>query len=93
VSEIYPLRASGEWAGTKCPVETCKKYARFVVIPVGQPDESKGTCANHLAAFTRTAHLLTGKAVVTQEVPGNWPRELIITGDQLALLRSGTTAG
>lgn len=87
---VYPLRAAGEYAGTKCPVRTCKKYARFVAIPMGMPDEAKGSCAIHLAAFVRTMQLLTGQPVVVQEVPGNWPRELIITQDQLALLGSGT---
>lgn len=87
---IYPLRASGDWAGTKCPVRVCKKYCRFVVMPMGKPDAARGTCAIHLAAFTRTIQLLTGLSTVTQEVPGNWPRELIITEDELALLGSGT---
>lgn len=90
--EVYPLRAPGAYAGTKCPVKVCKKYARFVVMPVGKPDAARGTCAIHLAAFIRTMQLLTGQAAVVQEVPGNWPRELIITEDDLlALLGSGTT--
>ena len=88
--EMYPLRAAGEYAGTKCPVRVCKKYARFVAIPMGKPDAAKGACAIHLAAFVRTMQLLTGLPVVVQEVPGNWPRELIITEDQLAILGSGT---
>ncbi len=85
---VYPLRASGEYAGTKCQLKNCPKYARFLAIPMGQPDDARAMCANHVAAFIRTMHLLTGKSVVIQEVPGKWGRELIIAEDQLALLRT-----
>lgn len=90
MSETYPLRAPGDYAGTKCQLKVCPKYSRFLVFPTEKPDDAKAVCAIHLAAVVRTMHLLTGQAVIIQEIPGNWGRELIVADNQLALL--GTPA-
>ena len=86
----YPLRAAGDYAGTKCPVKTCTRYARFVVTPLGADGQASGTCAHHLAVISRTLMLITSRALVTQEVPGNWGKELVLADGVIGRLGNST---
>ena len=81
MSEVYPLRASGEYAGTYCIVNGCPSYARVVLSVMGEPGTAKAVCARHLPVMVRTLLLTARKALVVQAVPGNWGRELVVTPD------------
>jgi len=86
-SAVYPLRASGEYAGTKCPVKKCTNYARFVLVPMGVPGGAVSTCGQHMSVSTRTLQLLHERPVVVQEVPGNWGRDLVLVDGAIARLQ------
>jgi hypothetical protein len=83
MAEIYPRRASGEWAGTFCTVKRCPKYARFVVSPYGRIDGRTGACGLHLAPVARAVHIRTGLPAIVQEVPGNWRKEAIVIDGEM----------
>lgn len=89
MAETYPLRASGEYAGTKCPVKTCTHYARFLLTPVGADNQRSATCATHLAVTARTLTLLTSQPLLIQEVPGKWSNELVLVDGVVARLQAG----
>jgi hypothetical protein len=83
MAEIYPRRASGDWAGTFCTVTKCPKYARFLVVPYGRVDGKTGACGGHLAPVVRAVHVKTGLPAVVQEIPGNWRKEAIVIDGEM----------
>lgn len=83
MSEIYPRRASGEWAGAYCTVKRCPRYARFVVIPYGRADGKKGACGAHVGPVLRAVHVQTWLPAIVQEVPGAWRKEAIVIDGEM----------
>jgi hypothetical protein len=73
MSEIYPMRAPGEYAGTGCDVKSCPRYARWYLTPY-QMGEVKPilTCGTHLGVSLKGLRYQHQKAIVIQEIPGNW---------------------
>lgn len=70
MAEIYPVRASGEYAGTWCDVKTCKNYARFLLSPMGLTNGKVKVCGHHVSPAIRGLIAQYNRAVVHQEIPG-----------------------
>lgn len=83
MGEVYPLRASGEWAGTWCIVKKCPQYARFVVQPYGRIDGKTGVCGTHLPPAIRTVQIKYGVPAIVQEVPGPRRSESIVEDGEM----------
>lgn len=87
MAEIYPLRGSGEFAGSWCDVKTCKNYARFLLSPIGLANGKVKVCGHHVTPGIRGLVALHKRAVVMQEIPGVPTSEGIALMDgQLVLL-------
>ena len=72
MAEIYPLRASGDLAGRKCDQKKCPRYARWAITPMGMPIPPARACGLHLSVIIKGVRYTHGKAVIVQEIPGNW---------------------
>lgn len=72
MAEIYAKRAPGDFAGSKCGVDTCNFFARFTCTPYNEAGPRIGVCGSHIPVIIKGMMLTHGKAVVIQEVPGNW---------------------
>lgn len=81
VPEVYPLRASTDYAGAHCLDKKCPNYARFAVTPLTDHPEKLIVCGHHLSTYIKGIEVLQGVACVVQEVPGNWPASVIGTQD------------
>lgn len=85
--EVYRYKAPGHWAGEKCEVKKCSNYCRFVVQPFNDATiKPVGYCGHHLSSGIKGMQAITHKAVVTQEVPGNWGRELVVIEGIIGLM-------
>lgn len=81
MAEVYPMRASGEYAGMLCEIKKCSLYARYTVTPVGLTGHVRHLCCGqHLPVICKGVMYESNHAVVVQEVPGNWFRN----GNELA---------
>lgn len=78
MAEVYRMKAAGHWAGEKCIVKKCTNYARFVLSPFNTTSMGIGVCGHHQSSATKGLFALERKAVVCQEVPGNWGKELVV---------------
>ena len=72
MTKIYDLRTSGNLAGIKCIVNTCKNYARFGVSAMVEGSAPVPSCGHHLTTLIKGLMILNNTAVVIQEIPGNW---------------------
>ena len=72
MAEIYPLRASGELAGRKCDQKKCPRYARWAVSSMGMFTPPSLSCGQHLSVIIKGLRYTNQKAVIVQEIPGNW---------------------
>lgn len=78
MAEVYRMKAAGHWAGERCVVKKCTNYARFVASPFNTPGMGTGFCGHHLSSGCKGLMALERKAIVVQEVPGNWGKELVV---------------
>lgn len=72
MAEIYPMKASGEYAGAKCSVKNCPRYGRYLLQPINAVNGKRLACGTHLGPIVKGIMYTDSKAVVIQEVPGNW---------------------
>ena len=88
MAEIYPVRASGEYAGTFCDVSkprNCLNYARFVVHTFNSHDITILTCGQHLSPVVKGIQAY-GRAAIVQEVPGQRNSETVYVDGELRTL-------
>lgn len=85
--EVYRYKAPGHWAGEKCVIKKCTNYARFVLQPFNDATvKPEGYCGHHISTGAKGMQAITHKALVVQEVPGNWGRELVAFEGQIGML-------
>lgn len=73
MAEVYPMRSPGEYAGSLCGINRCKNYAQFAIQPFNNGiHRAKVSCGHHVSVMIKGLWLEHGKAVVIQEIPGNW---------------------
>lgn len=87
MSETYPVKADGQYAGTYCEVnkpKACVNQAKFTVAGFGLNGHRTVVCGHHLAVAVRGVQILEGRAAVIQEIPGyKTAAELVLWEKQL----------
>lgn len=68
--ETYPLKAAGEYAGEFCSLKNCRNQAKFALAVFGMNGKRILCCGHHLSVACRGIHILEGRSVVVQEIPG-----------------------